>query len=110
MACESCGGDYRGGTCAACGCKIDNHNTSWEKLEITTEGKMSKTTHNQEIEIKAELYDLQYHTCNGALSFRKGLSGLMEPDPDKSKNCWGCSRILELQNQLVEIHLQKQKN
>lgn len=47
--------------------------------------------------IKAELYDLQSHVCNGRLT--------VSPDGRRDTNdrpCTGCSRISELHRQLRE--------
>lgn len=52
--------------------------------------------------IKAELYDLQYHNCNGGLS-------LSTPDmyddklPFTIKGCTYCNKIIELQNELRSL-------
>lgn len=55
-----------------------------------------------ETEIKAELYDLQHHTCNGYLTVNRGML-----DWENSKNCWGCRRMLELQGMLYQTGLNK---
>lgn len=41
--------------------------------------------------IKAQLYDLQYHNCDGRLTIR--ADGKRDPD---DRPCWGCSRVMEL--------------
>ena len=48
-------------------------------------------------EIKAELYDLQYHNCDGRLTIR--------PDgkrDSEDRSCSGCARTLKLQHLLRE--------
>ncbi len=47
--------------------------------------------------IKAELFDLWYHNCNGRLTIHPNG----EPDPG-DRPCTACSRIMELQSQLRE--------
>jgi len=47
--------------------------------------------------IKAKLYDLQGHVCDGRFSMRS--DGRRDPG---NKSCSGCARIAELQNQLRE--------
>ena len=48
-----------------------------------------------ETEIKAELFDLWYHNCNGRLTLRS--DGKRDPN---DRPCYACSRIIELQNML----------
>lgn len=47
--------------------------------------------------IRAELFDLWYHNCNGRFTFRQDG----RPDPG-DRSCTACSRILQLQHQLRE--------
>lgn len=46
-------------------------------------------------EIKAELYDLRHHVCNGRLTIRP--DGMLDPD---DRPCSGCARTLVLHNML----------
>jgi len=48
-------------------------------------------------QIKAELYDLRFHVCNGRFTMRK--DGKLDPG---DRPCEGCARILELQQMLRE--------
>lgn len=45
--------------------------------------------------IKAELYDLQYHNCNGRLTIHPDGSG-----DENDRPCSACSRIMELKAML----------
>ena len=47
------------------------------------------------VEIKAELYDLRYHNCNGVLSIH--ADGRHDYKP-----CDGCSRIIKLTSMLKD--------
>ena len=51
-----------------------------------------------EEQIKAELYDIQYHNCNGLLSIPRGKN---------DKPCSFCARIFVLQDKLQELHQEK---
>lgn len=48
--------------------------------------------------IKAELYDLQYHNCDGRFTVRSDG----ERDPN-DRPCWGCARVRELHVMLWKI-------
>jgi hypothetical protein len=48
-----------------------------------------------EAEIKAAMYDLQYHNCNGRLTLR--ADGTRDPN---DRPCSACQRITELQSLL----------
>ena len=48
--------------------------------------------------IKAELYDLQSHVCNGQLTIRP--DGKRDPG---DRMCTGCTRIMKLQYVLQQI-------
>jgi len=51
-----------------------------------------------EAEIKAKLYDLRSHTCNGRLTIRR--DGTRDPDDHP---CDGCTRMIALQNELFRM-------
>ena len=53
-------------------------------------------------EIKAELWTLQYHNCNGRLTIRQ--DGTRDHN---DKSCDGCSRISVLHGQLRQLYKDK---
>ena len=56
-----------------------------------------------EEQIKTELYDLQYHTCNGVLTIDKSGHTHIK----RNGNCKYCTRIVELKNALFEIQIKR---
>ena len=64
---------------------------------------------NRATEIKAQLYDLQYHNCNGftVISTHEGERSLTISDGFPAvhgyKDCDFCSEIMKLKNELATL-------
>jgi len=56
--------------------------------------------YNTEIEIKARLYDIQYHKCNGVLT----LDTFDKWKIKTNKECEYCAEILQLKNKLSQLY------